>query len=120
MESDSILNSIKEALSIPAEVTDFDPTLILHVNSTFAYLWDLGLGPEAGFEIKDDSTLWSEYIMSPLFNDARNLMIMKIRLTFDPPQTGAVIEALKNQIAETEWRLCERKEDNPWQQLSLF
>jgi hypothetical protein len=30
---------------------------------------------------------------------------MKVRLIFDPPQSSAHIEAIKNTVAELEWRL---------------
>ena len=48
----SILTSIKKSLGIEAEYTHFDEELIMHINSVFMILTQLGVGPEEGFEIK--------------------------------------------------------------------
>lgn len=114
MSSQSILESTKESLSIPTEITDFDSVLIEHINSTFAYFNELGLGPVEGYEISGTENTWDEYITSPLFNDVKTLMMLKIRLLFDPPGIAAVITSLNSKIDEYEWRLCAKREVIGW------
>lgn len=47
---DSILVSIKKLLGIAADYTHFDPDIIMHINSAFSVLTQLGVGPPEGFK----------------------------------------------------------------------
>ena len=103
---DNILSSIKKLLGIPTEETAFDSDIIMHINSVFMILNQLGVGPTNGFTISDDYALWSDFIP-----DGQNLelvksyMYMKVRLMFDPPSSSAVLSAMEKSISEFEWRL---------------
>ena len=103
---DNILSSIKKLLGIPTEETAFDNDIIMHINSVFMILNQLGIGPTDGFTISDDYALWSDFIP-----DGQNLelvksyMYMKVRLMFDPPSSSAVLSAMEKSISEFEWRL---------------
>ena len=48
---ESILISIKKLLGIAAEFTEFDADIIMHINSVFMILTQLGVGPSKGFTI---------------------------------------------------------------------
>lgn len=102
----SILTSIKKLLGITYEDTSFDDDIIMGINSTFMILRQLGVGPKEGFSISDETTTWSDYLedISKL-ELVRTYIYKKVRLMFDPPQSGIAVEALKNEIAEYEWRL---------------
>lgn len=49
--TESILVSIKKLLGIADEYTQFDTDIIIHINSVFSVLQQLGIGPEDGFKI---------------------------------------------------------------------
>lgn len=104
---ESILTSIKKLLGITEEYEHFDIDIIMHINSAFSVLTQLGVGPEEGFHIEDDSTEWSEF----LFEDTRLEMVktyiyLKVRLAFDSTNlSSAVIESINRQINELEWRI---------------
>ena len=102
----SILTSIKKLLGITYEDTSFDDDIIMGINSTFMILRQLGVGPKEGFSISDETTTWSDYLedISKL-ELVKTYIYKKVRLMFDPPQSGIAVEALKNEIAEYEWRL---------------
>ena len=103
---ESILTSIKKQLGIHAEQTDFDQDIIMHINSTFMVLMQLGIGPANGFSIEDDSTTWDDFIPDCTRIQAiKSYMYAKVRLIFDPPQSSAHIECLKQAVNEFEWRL---------------
>lgn len=103
---ESILTSVKKLLGIEEEYTHFDPDLIMHINSVFMVLNQLGVGPTNGFRIEDDSTTWSDYMTDEDNIDAvKSYMQLKVKLLFDPPQSSAVMEALKRMIDEFEFRL---------------
>lgn len=103
---DSILASVRKGVGIEQDYTHFDPDLIMHINSTFFTLFELGVGPQdKPFTIEDDSATWSDFIDDAYADAVRSYMVLKVRLLFDPPQSGSVIELMKAQIAEYEWRL---------------
>lgn len=110
---DSILNSIKKLLGITEEYTHFDPDLILHINSAFMILNQLGVGPETGFYISDNSKTWDEYVSEEENLEAvKTYVHLKVKLMFDPPQSSIVMESMKQMISELEWRLNFAKENS--------
>lgn len=103
---ESILTSIKKLLGISEEYTHFDQDIIMHINSVFMILTQLGVGPSDGFFIEDNTLYWEDYISEPAELQAvKTYMYMKVRLLFDPPASSAVMEAMNRSISEFEWRL---------------
>ena len=103
---DSILTSIKKLLGIAEEYEHFDSDVIMHINSVFMILNQLGVGPEKGFRIEDDSTTWSEYIDDNDYLDAvKSYIHIKVKLMFDPPQSSAVLDTMNRMAEQLEWRL---------------
>ena len=103
---DSILTSIKKLLGIAEEYEHFDEDLIMHINSVFSILTQLGVGPSEGFRIEDKSTTWDEYISDTQnFEDVKSYIHMKVKLLFDPPLSSIVMESMNRLINELEWRL---------------
>lgn len=103
---DSILTSIKKLLGIAEDYEHFDADIIMHINSTFMILTQLGVGPINGFTIKDKTSTWNEFIENNIkIESVKTYIYLKVRLMFDPPQSSAVMEAINRQINELEWRL---------------
>ena len=103
---ESILNSIKKILSIPEDYDVFDQDVILHTNSVFSTLHQLGLGPVHGFEITGPDEVWRDFLGGKLpYNATKSYVYLRVRLLFDPPTTSYMITAMKEQILELEWRL---------------
>lgn len=104
---DSILTSVKKLLGIAEDYTQFDTDIIMHINSVFSTLAQLGVGPSNGFAIEDDSAIWSDYLSdnASKLNFVKTYIYLKVRLVFDPPQSSAVIEAFNRNISELEWRI---------------
>lgn len=112
----SILESVKKNLGISADNTAFDVDLILHINSTLATLNQLGVGPDEGFAIEDDSATWEDFLGDdPRANNVRIYTYLKVRVLFDPP-TGSyhLIGAMEQQITELEWRISVKREGEKW------
>lgn len=103
---DSILNTIKKLLGFEEEYTQFDPDIIICINTVFSILTQLGVGPKEGFSILDSSKTWNDYIedMSKL-EMIKSYIFMKVRLMFDPPQNSGLSDAFDSQIKELEWRI---------------
>ncbi|MBQ0088371.1 MAG: hypothetical protein KBT27_03440 [Prevotellaceae bacterium] len=103
---DSILSSVKMSIGgIDEGYTDFDDSIIQLINTQFAVLQQLGVGPAKGFRIQDKSTEWSEFINDDRLNMVRDWMAIRVRLLFDPPQSSIVMESLKDAASELEWRM---------------
>lgn len=105
--TESILTSIKKLLGIEADYKHFDADLIMHINSVFSILAQLGVGPANGFSITGADEAWSEFVGtdSNLFSLVKSYMHLKVKLLFDPPLSSAVIDSINRQISEFEWRL---------------
>ncbi len=104
---DSILQSIKKLLGIAADYNQFDTDIIIHINSVFAILKQLGVGPENGFAISGEYDIWSDFIPkeNTQLQDVITYVYLKVKLIFDPPLSASVIESMKQTISELEWRL---------------
>lgn len=103
---ESILTSVKKMLGITEEYEHFDADLIMHINSVFSIINQLGVGPSEGFMITDKSMAWSDFISDEeKLQIVKSYMYLKVKLLFDPPLGSAVIEAMNRQISEFEWRL---------------
>lgn len=103
---ESILISIKKLLGITKEYENFDTDIIIFINTAFSTLNELGVGPEDGFMIEDDSTTWSEYIDDRKdLNDVQTYIYLRVKLLFDPPLNSSVLESNKQMINQLEWRL---------------
>lgn len=104
---DSILISIKKLLGISAADTSFDIDVITHINSTFSTLTQLGVGPSNGFRIDSSLVNWSDYIPEDdnRLELIKTYMFMKVKLMFDPPSSGTIMDSYNRQINELEWRI---------------
>ena len=104
--TDSVLTSIKKLLGIAEEYEHFDADLVMHINSVFSILTQLGVGPSKGFMIEDKSATWKDFISDESkYMLVKSYMHLKVKLLFDPPLSSAVLECYKTQISEYEWRL---------------
>ena len=102
----SILTSIKKLLGIAEEDTSFDQDIIMHINTVFAILAQLGVGPTNGFSIEDDGAIWSDYLgNSTNLELVKSYIYMKVRSMFDPPTSSILADAMSKNISELEWRI---------------
>lgn len=107
MQDESILDSIKKLLGIQADYKVFDTDIIIHINSAFFILHQLGAGPSEGFAISDNTAKWGDYgyTVAQNMEALKSYIYLRVRLLFDPPLNSSVIESINRQIAEFEWRL---------------
>jgi hypothetical protein len=105
----SILTSIKNVLGFAESYTAFDEDILMHVNSVFSDLTQLGIGPVDGFMIEDETATWDQYVTAGVpaneLNSVRTYVFLRLRLIFDPPQSSYFITSMKEQIEKAEWRL---------------
>jgi len=112
---ESILTSIKGYLGIDAMATNFDTDLIMHINSALMSLQQLGVGSTTGFSIASENEVWADLLGDRIDLDGAKMYLgFKVRLSFDPPQNGFLVDAIKNQISELEFRLNVQAEGGPF------
>lgn len=103
---ESILISIKQLLGIDEAETHFDMDVIIHINSVFSILKQMGVGPEEKFSIVDDKPVWSDFTGEDAdYDEVKTYVYLKVKLIFDPPANSNVMNAMKEEIKELEWRL---------------
>lgn len=113
--SGSILDDVKKILGLSPEYTPFDTDVLIHINSVFSVLNQLGIGPDEGFMIEGNTDTWDAFIGTDLkLNEVKTYMYLRVRTLFDPPTTSFTIDAMKKQIEEFEWRLNVKREGESW------
>lgn len=102
----SILNSIKKLLGIAEEYKQFDFDLIMLINSVFMDLNMLGVGSSDGYSISGKEEVWENFV-GPRMDLAGIQMYvwLKVKLAWDPPQIGYLVDSMRKQIEELEWKI---------------
>lgn len=103
---ESILLSIKKLLGITEDYKHFDVDIIMHINSVFPTLRQLGVGPTNGFTISDEQALWTDFLgESNNLEDVKTYVYLKVKLIFDPPLSSVVTDSINRMLSELEWRI---------------
>lgn len=104
--SESILNSIKKVLGIDPSYDVFDVDILMHINSVFADLHQIGAAPNSPIKVMDETTVWDDFIQGKENVDmVQTYVALRVRLLFDPPTSAYGIESLQKQADKLEWRL---------------
>lgn len=107
-ETNSILETIRKMIGPSASYQIFDTDLIIHINSAFSRLCQLGVGPSYPFKITGSDETWEDF-MPPddMPEEVKQYIYLKTRQMFDTPASATVVNVFKEQIAELEWTLKE-------------
>lgn len=101
----SVLQTIKKLLGLDSSVNHFDTDIIMHINSAFMTLAQLGVISPGQF-VTNDLTTWASVLGGRTdLQAAQTYVYLKVRLIFDPPATSFVISSYEKEIAVLEWRL---------------
>lgn len=107
--SDSILGSIKQCLWPEVEAGEnmpFDAELIMHINSIFVDVCNLGIGQDPPYFITGETETWSDFYEDiNKVNNVKTYMFLRLRLIFDPPQNSFLVKSIEDQIQKMEWHL---------------
>ena len=102
---DSILNSVKAYLGIMEDDSAFDNDLIMAINAVMFVLTGLGVGPSTPFVVENSSQTWSDLLGDNPISGVREYVNLRVKMLFDPSTNNQIMDALKEQIAEFEWRI---------------
>lgn len=104
----NILSSIKKLLGVYEDDHDFDEDLKMHINSALMILNQIGIGPEAPYQLTTGDETWSGFLGDDLsyVEAVKTYIYMKVKLVWDSStMSSAVIQIMKEQCQEYEWRL---------------
>lgn len=105
-KTDSILATIKKMLGLDDDYTPYDMDIIVHINSAFMKLQQLGVGPKNGFTVDSMEQVWSDFTVNRVkMGSVKNYVYLQVKMLFDPPQNSYVMDAMKQQADELGWRL---------------
>lgn len=101
---ESILDSVKKVIGPSVSYTVFDPDLVMHINTTFFTLYQLGVTEEP-FVITGNDETWDDFRSEKDLEAVKTYVALKTRMYFDPPTHTALISAINEKIKELEIRL---------------
>ena len=103
----SILNTIKAMLGPDPSYEVFDTEIIIHINTAFSTLAQLGVGPAKGFRITGPDETWDDFISDGSIDleSVKTYIYCKVKMIFDPPSNSFVMKAMEENCKEIEWRL---------------
>ena len=107
----SILESVKHMLNMTPNITVYDQDIIIHINTVFSILYQMGVGPKNGFRITSPNETWEDYFADEsidnenYYADLKDFVMLRVKMLFDPPTTPAMIDSINNLIKELEYRL---------------
>lgn len=105
--SESILTTIRKMIGPSVSYDVFDTDLIVHINTAFSRLCQLGVGPVAPFKITGADETWSDFSATDYQEEVKQYIYLKTKMIFDPPASSTVLKAYEDQIEELEWTLKE-------------
>lgn len=115
----SILTSTKKRLGLTEDNEQFDPDVIMDINTVLNILTQMGVGPQTGFSIEDKNSKWDDFLGEDkqLLQMAKTYVFLRVKLLFDSITTpSSVIDAMTRQYQELEWRIHDyinyQKEDS--------
>ena len=104
--NDSILLTIRKMLGGSEDYRVFDVDLCSFINSSIMKLYQMGIG-EIGFSVNGPEKTWRDYLGDD-FEKLRSVVdfiYTEVRMKFDPPSNSFVMNAMKDNLKELEWRL---------------
>lgn len=105
-KTSSILDTVKKLCNISTDYDAFDMDILVFLNSAILDLTQNGIGPSKGFTVTDSSQTFEDFV-----GDFKNVgavgtyIAQKTRLSFDPPTSSYVVDAIHKTLDELIWRL---------------
>ena len=104
--NENILASVKKICNIADPDTSFDSELIIFINTVLMELMQEWHGMNSAFRLEDGTETWDELLGEDTdYEGVKELVGLKVRLMFDTPTSGSVMQAIQDQIKNLEWRL---------------
>lgn len=101
-----ILLTIKRMLGISDEDKAFDMELVVFINTAIMIIHEVGVGEDDFTITPDGEETWSDFIGDDVdLIGVQTFVYLKVRISFDPPQSSFVLDSMQKQADELLWRL---------------
>lgn len=102
----NVVDTIKQLSGIHPDDTSFDLNMVVAINSAINILADIGVSEMEDVVLTDTSMTWDELLGGRTdIEYVKTYIAQRVRMMFDPPTSSAANEAMKNLIAELEFRI---------------
>lgn len=103
---EKILETVKSMLGISDLDDAFDNDILVNINAAFSTLYQVGVGEDGHYFVLRGTETWSDVFKeTDLIDFIKLYTYMKVRLAFDPPSNASLLQSLKEQINEVEYRI---------------
>ena len=104
--NENILASVKKICNIADPDTSFDAELIMFTNTVLMEIMQEWHGMDHAFRITDGTETWDQLLSGDTdYEGVKELVGLKVRMMFDTPTSGTVMQAMQDRIKILEWRL---------------
>lgn len=103
---ESILATISKLLGVQTDEDYFDEDIVLHINSAFNRLFQLGVGPkDKPFRITSEETTWEEFYGGISdYEMVKEYVYLYVRILFDTSTMSSyVLNSIQAKLTELEW-----------------
>jgi len=106
INNEKILSSVKHSIGITDDYDHFDDIVTMNINTALATLYQLGIGPASGFQVTTGDETWEDFFGdNPKLNLVKSYVCLSVKLLFDPPAAGTLLDAIHRQLDELTWRI---------------
>lgn len=103
---ESILITIKKLIGIDEDDHSFDLDVLIHINAAINTLKQLGVGPDGGLIVEDETINWSDLLENRWDLElVKAWMVLVVRKGFDPPQSSTTMQSINELIDQYTWRI---------------
>ena len=100
----TVLNRVKKMLGLADDYDVYDVEILSLINQAGFTIEHISGVPNV-FPINESTTVDELSTISPHVDYLVTYLYIKVRLVFDPPSTGYLVDVLKEHLREIEWRL---------------
>ena len=100
----NVLDDIKKMVGITEYSNEFDIDILSLINTAFFSLYQLGIGGNK-LIVVDENSKWTDLNTSSELSVIREYVYLRVKEIFDTPQSSYAANALKERMAEMEFRL---------------
>lgn len=101
---DTVLADVRKILGGEMVPNNFDPQIIIHINTVLAISDQLS--DMLVKKVVDKDTVWEDIIPNIEENEAiKSYVGLKVKKMFDPPTSSVLMASLDENIKELEWRI---------------
>ena len=104
--TDSILETLRKLSGLSPEDDSFDLDIMTHAETIFNVVSHLGYDPPAAFPEDLTGATWAMYLGNRTdLHMIKTYICLRTKLMFDPPTNATVVNLMKEEIRELEWRI---------------